>query len=278
MVQARQKAYEVFAFGSKELDITNLEQLKNTVQQIKPDVIINAAAYTAVDKAETESELAYAVNSKGSENLAIVCKEQDIPLLHISTDYVYDGEKKSAYNEKDVPRPTGIYGASKLAGDEKIVKLWHKHIILRVSWVFGEQGNNFVKTMLRLAQQRDELSIVDDQFGAPTSARSISSSLLVIIESEQFNQPDCPWGIYNLQSDPGVNWFEFVQEIFQQAQSLGLINKSVKLNSISSSEFPTPVKRPSNSRLDGTKLQQVFNISSADWQANLRIMLLKIVS
>ena len=273
VLQAKNKAYQVFSYGSKELDITNLRQLKTIVGQINPSVIINAAAYTAVDKAETEQASAYAVNSIGSENLALICKQHDIPLLHISTDYIYDGEKASAYNEEDIPGPTGVYGASKLDGDEKIVKLWKKHIILRVSWVFGEQGNNFVKTMLRLAQQRDELSIVDDQFGAPTSAKSISHCLLTILQSEHFNQPDCQWGIYNLQSDPGVNWYEFAQEIFQQALLLGLIDKPIKLNPIPSSEFPTPVKRPTNSKLDGKKLQQVFNIQAADWRVDLQAML-----
>ncbi len=271
--QAQNKAYEVFAYGSKELDITDLPQLQNTIKKINPDVIINAAAYTAVDKAESEREFAFAVNSKGSENLAIVCKQQDIPLLHISTDYIYDGEKESAYTELDIPKPTGVYGASKLAGDEKIIKLWHKHFILRVSWVFGEQGNNFVKTMLKLAEQRDELSIVDDQFGAPTSAKAISQTLLTILESDQFNQDDCAWGVYNLQSDPRVNWFEFAREIFKQAHSIGLIDKSIKLNPIPSSEFPTPVKRPTNSKLDGKKLQKAFNIPSADWSSDLQSML-----
>lgn len=273
LVKQAGNVHEVFAYGSKELDIADLEQLKQTVQRIKPDVIINAAAYTAVDKAETEAELAYAVNSLGSENLAYAAKEYDIPLLHISTDYVYDGEKKSAYSETDTPNPTGVYGASKLEGDEKITQLWHKHIILRVSWVFGEQGNNFVKTMLRLAEQRDELSIVDDQFGAPTSAKSISSSLLALLESKSFNQSDCPWGIYNLQSDPGVTWYGFAEEIFLQAQQLGKLNKSMKLNPIPSSEFPTPVKRPANSKLDGKKLQQAFNMPAADWKQDLQLML-----
>jgi len=271
--EATKRGHKVHGFGSKELDISSAEAVQNSVRAIKPDVIINAAAYTAVDKAETEQKVAYAVNSQGSENLANACKEQNIPLLHISTDYIYDGEKQTPYQESDQPRPTGVYGASKLAGDEKIEKIWHKHIIIRVSWVFGEQGNNFVKTMLRLAQQRDELSIVDDQFGAPTSAKAISQCLLDILAQPQFNQPDCPWGIYNLQSDPGVTWYEFALEIFRQAQQAGIINKQMKLNPIPSSEFPTPVKRPANSKLDGRKLQQTFNISAADWKADLSELL-----
>ena len=270
---ANTRGHEVHGFGSKELDISSLEQVHKTVRQIRPDVIINAAAYTAVDKAETEQELAYAVNSQGSENLAAACQEQDIPLLHISTDYVYDGEKQTAYLESDIPNPTGVYGASKLEGDQKIAAIWHKHIILRVSWVFGEHGNNFVKTMLKLSEQRDELSIVDDQFGAPTSAQAISTCLLDILETAGFNQPQCPWGIYNLQSDPGVTWYGFAQEIFQQAQQQGIISKTMKLNPIPSSEFPTPVKRPANSKLNGKKLQQYFGLSPAAWKIDLLTML-----
>ena len=237
VTQANDRGYEVHGFGSKELDISNAEQVYQTVLQIKPDVIINAAAYTAVDKAETEQESAYAVNSQGSENLAFACKKMDIPLLHISTDYVYDGEKQSSYLETDQANPIGVYGASKLEGDQKIEQIWSKHIILQVSWVFGEFGNNFVKTMLRLAEQRDELSIVDDQYGAPTSAKAISTCLLDIIETEQFSQSQCPWGRYNFQSDPGVTWYGFAREIFQQAKQLGVINKEMKLKPIPSSEF-----------------------------------------
>jgi len=273
VTEAIKRGHEVYGYGSKELDISKLEQINKAIQTIGPDVIINAAAYTAVDKAETEPDLAYAVNSQGSENLAIACKKQNIPLLHISTDYVYDGDKQTPYLESDRPNPTGVYGASKLAGDQKIEELWHKHIILRVSWVFGEHGNNFVKTMLRLAEQRDELSIVDDQFGAPTSAIAISICLLDMLETEQFNQPECPWGVYNLQSDPGVTWFGFAREIFQQANQLGIINKKMKLNPIASSEFPTPVKRPANSKLDGKKLQQHFGVLPEDWKKDLLVML-----
>jgi len=271
--EAIKRAYTVFSYGSRELDISDLDQLNETVKKIKPDVIINAAAYTAVDKAETEQELAYAVNSLGSENLATICQQYDIPLLHISTDYVYNGEKKSAYTEADQADPTGVYGASKLAGDNKIVSIWAKHIILRVSWVFGEHGNNFVKTMLRLAQQRDELSIVNDQFGAPTSARAISNTLLNILQNKQFNQTSCPWGIYNLQSDPGVSWFDFAQEIFAQAYEQGIIKSKITLNPIPSSQFPTPVKRPANSKLNGKKLKDNFSLSAADWRSDLTMML-----
>lgn len=272
--EATKRGHKVYGFASKELDISVLEQVQQSVEKIKPDVIINAAAYTAVDKAETERELAYAVNSLGSENLAKTAQQYDIPLLHISTDYVYNGEKKTAYNETDLADPIGVYGASKLEGDEKIIALWHKHIILRVSWVFGEFGNNFVKTMLKLAQQRDELSIVADQFGAPTSARAISKTLLDILQSKQFNQSTCPWGVYNLQSDPGVTWYQFAQEIFAQAEQCRLLDKKIQLNPIPSSQYPTPVTRPANSKLAGDKLQQKFNISPVHWKDDLQQMLI----
>ncbi len=276
VTEAKQRGHDVYGFGSRELDISNLEQVNTIVRNIKPNVIINAAAYTAVDNAETEHEQAYAVNSLGSKNLAISCKELDIPLMHISTDYIYDGEKPSPYLESDPPNPTGIYGASKLEGDQKIEQIWPKHIILRVSWVFGNHGNNFVKTMLRLAEQRDELSIVDDQFGAPTSAKAISTCLLDILEAKQFNQPQYPWGVYNFQSDPGVSWYNFAQEIFQQAKESGLINKTMQLNPIPSSEFPTPVKRPANSKLDGHKLLKSLHLKPADWKSDLNNMLTNI--
>jgi len=271
--EAIKRAYTVFSYGSKELDIGNIEQLNGMVNKIKPDVIINAAAYTAVDKAETEQDLAYAVNSLGSENLAKICKQYDIPLLHISTDYVYNGEKQTAYTEDDQADPIGVYGASKLEGDKKIAAIWHKYIILRVSWVFGEQGNNFVKTMLRLAQTRDELSIVNDQSGAPTSARAISHTLLDILQSKQFNQPSCPWGVYNLQSDPGVSWYEFAQEIFTQAYQLSIIKQKITLKPITSAQFPTPVTRPANSKLNGDKLLTHFSLSAVDWKSDLAMML-----
>jgi dTDP-4-dehydrorhamnose reductase len=272
LVQAGIRGHDVYDFGSRELDISNWDQVNRIVNKIKPDVIINAAAYTAVDKAESEQEIAYAVNSQGSENLAKACKTLDIPLLHISTDYVYDGTKETPYTETDSTNPTGIYGASKLEGDERIEKLWHKHIILRVSWVFSEQGNNFVNTMLRLAEQRDELSIVDDQYGAPTSAKAISSCLLDILACEAFGQLQL-WGIYNFQSDPGVTWYDFAGEIFQQAYKLGLIKKQMQLKAIPSSEFPTPVKRPANSKLDGQKLLFNFALPPAQWKQDLLSLL-----
>ncbi len=267
VLEAKKRNHEVFGFTSSKLDITSKAVVDATVATIKPDVVINAAAYTAVDKAEEEKDKAYAVNETGVKNLAETCKTLDIPLLHISTDYVFDGEKKEPYTEADTPNPTSVYGASKLAGEVVLQKTWQKHIILRVSWVFGEHGNNFVKTMLRLAQDRDELSVVNDQYGAPTSAKAIAECLLNIAEKTDFGKNNFSWGLYHFQSDPGVTWYEFAKEIFNQAKENGMLDKEMIVKPIGSYQFPTPVKRPINSKLDGHKMTEVFSVSPSKWGA-----------
>jgi dTDP-4-dehydrorhamnose reductase len=260
VLEAKKRGHETYGFTSSELDITDKAVVTNTITNIKPNVVINAAAYTAVDKAETVKEKAYAVNETGVKNLAEVCKELDIPLLHISTDYVFDGEKKEPYVETDSPKPTSAYGTSKLAGEIALKNTWEKHIILRVSWVFGEYGNNFVKTMLRLAKDRDELSIVNDQYGAPTSAKAIAECLLDIADKSDFGQKDFPWGLYHFESDPGVTWYEFAKEIFSQAKASGIIDKEMIVDPISIEQFKTPVKRPLNSKLEGAKVKSNFGV------------------
>ncbi len=265
VIEAKKRKHEVYGFSSSELDITNQQVVDSQLSSVMPDVVINAAAYTAVDKAETEQDKAYAINELGVKNLADTCKKLDIPLLHISTDYVFDGEKKEPYVETDTPNPTSVYGASKLAGEIALQKAWYKHIILRVSWVFGEHGNNFVKTMLRLAQERDEISVVDDQYGAPTPAQGIASEIIKCVQSNQLD-----YGVFHLQVDPGVTWYEFAQEVFSQSVELGILAKSPVVRSITSNQFPTPVKRPSNSKLASERLG-VFSV--LDWKLALRSML-----
>lgn len=266
VLEAESRGHEVFGFASSELDITDKSSVDSVLVSIKPDVVINAAAYTAVDKAETEKELAYAVNETGVKNLAETCKKLDIPLLHISTDYVFDGEKKEPYVETDIPNPTSVYGMSKLAGEVALQNIWHKHIILRVSWVFGEHGNNFVKTMLRLAKERDEISVVNDQFGAPTPAKAIVECLLDITEKNDFGESEFSWGVYHYQSDPGVSWYEFAKEIFRQARESGVINKDMIVNPIVSDQFPTPVRRPLNSKLDGGRINNILSVPISEWK------------
>jgi dTDP-4-dehydrorhamnose reductase len=263
--RAAELKIDAVSFDSSELDICDREKVIALVAEHKPSVVINAAAYTAVDKAETEIDLAYAVNRDGVENLALACKSQDIPLIHISTDYVFDGEKESPYLESDTPNPVGVYGASKYAGEQVLRATWEKHIIVRVSWVFGRYGNNFVKTMLRLAKDRDEISVVDDQYGAPTPAQGIASEIIKCINKSQLD-----YGVFHLQVDCGVTWYEFAKEIFSQSIELGLIAKSPLLTSITSDQFSTPVKRPSNSKLASKHLER---FSVIDWKPALRAML-----
>lgn len=253
---------DAVSFDSSELNICDREKVIATIADYKPKVVINAAAYTAVDKAEEEADLAYAVNRDGVENLALACKALNIPLIHISTDYVFDGEKDSPYLESDSPNPIGVYGASKYAGEKVLKDTWEKHIIVRVSWVFGFHGNNFVKTMLRLGNERDELAVVCDQYGAPTSAKYIANELLMC-DAEK-------WGLYHLVSNPVVSWFEFADKIFERALSYRLIERAPILNSLISTEYPTPVKRPLNSKLD-TICECQFSVSN--WPDELENML-----
>ena len=266
--QAEQQGLDTVCFGSAELDITDRSAVLKAVIENKPTVVINAAAYTAVDKAEDQSELAYAVNCDGVENLALACKAHNIPLIHLSTDYVFDGMKESPYLESDNPNPVGVYGASKYAGEEVLRATWGKHIILRVSWVFGVHGSNFVKTMLRLAKERDELSVVDDQFGAPMSAKAIAGEILRYILNENGS-----YGLFHLESNPGVTWYEFAQSIFSRATNFGVTDQIPMLTPISSSGFPTPVKRPQNSKLCMGE-NSIFSVQS--WQADLDDLLLRI--
>ena len=260
--------YEVTYTSRDQVDISKFEEARIKITHIAADVIINASAYTAVDKAEDESELAYAVNRDGVENLALACKAQNIPLIHISTDYVFDGTKESPYLVSDIPNPIGVYGASKYAGEEVLRATWDKHIILRVSWVFGLHGNNFVKTMLRLAKERDELNVVDDQFGAPTSAKAIAREILRYISND-----DSSYGLFHLESGPGVTWYEFAQRIFALAAHFNAVDHSPALTAVSSLGFPTPVKRPQNSKLSAGG-ESIFPVQS--WQADLDDLLLRI--
>lgn len=273
VLESKKRGYDVIGLDSVGLDIVDAAQVQRVIEELRPDAVINAAAYTAVDKAEEQKEQAFSVNAKAVGHLALVCKQLDIPLLHISTDYVFDGKKETPYLEADETNPTGVYGASKLEGEQVLQKIWKKHIILRVSWVFGAKGNNFVKTMLRLSETRDELSVVNDQYGAPTAAKSIANCLLNIVEKSRFGKEGFPWGIYHYQSDPGVTWYEFANEIFEQARTQGKLQRQVKVNPITSAEFPTPVTRPSNSKLSGKKILQIHGQLADSWKSQLKDVL-----
>jgi dTDP-4-dehydrorhamnose reductase len=237
--------YRVVALSRSQLDITNQQQINTAFEEYRPDILINAAAYTQVDRAEEEPERAFAINRDGVSNLAYACKGAGIPLLHISTDYVFDGNKTAAYREDDEISPAGVYGASKASGEAALRSILERHVILRTSWVFSATGSNFVKTMLRLGKERDELGIVNDQHGCPTSAESIAAALLQI--SERYLRGDeIEWGTYHFCGQPETTWYGFAKRIFERAKGFD----HLKLNGIPTSEYPTPAARPMNSVLD----------------------------
>lgn len=260
---------EILAVDRDELDITNESAVIAVVSQFQPDFIINAAAHTAVDKAEQEEALSYQINCEGPLNLAKAAQNIGAAILHISTDYVFFGDKDGIYDEADETNPQSVYGASKLAGEKAVVEVCSKHIILRTAWVFGEHGNNFVKTMLRLGQDRDKLGIVGDQFGGPTFAGDIAAALITIAEKIHAKN-EINWGIYHFSGTPYVSWYQFAQAIFEQAKSQSVLNQTPKLASLPTEEYPTPAKRPVNSKLNCDKIEQHFGIKPSDWQKALK--------
>lgn len=260
--------FEVFGLGSAELDIADAAQVDEVISRLQPQLIINAAAYTAVDKAESDTARAYAVNRDGVANLARIAERLAVPLLHISTDYVFAGDATKPYRESDVTGPTGIYGQSKLEGETLLAELCSRYLILRTSWVFGVHGNNFVKTMLRLGRERDVLSVVADQQGGPTSAASIAGALWSVASS--FRQSGTLLGgVYHFSGKPACSWFDFALAIFQQAVQVGLLPHAPEVNAISSEDYPTPAKRPSWSVLDCARLQAAYSIAQPDWRVEL---------
>lgn len=262
--------WDFVALTRAELDISDAQAVAAAIAQIQPDVIINAAAYTAVDKAEQEQALAYAINRDGPANLAQAAKQCGAAILHISTDYVFAGDATGTYRENDATAPQGVYGQSKLEGEQAVAAINDKHIILRTAWVFGEHGNNFVKTMIRLGSNRDSLGIVADQEGGPTYAGDIAKALLKIVKHYATGN-ETSWGIYHYSGVPHTSWFDFAQHIFTEAAQAGVYNKAVpQLNPITTADYPTPAKRPANSKLDCNKLEQTFGIGPSDWQAALK--------
>jgi dTDP-4-dehydrorhamnose reductase len=260
--------HQFVALSKKQLDITDQEQINDAFNEHQPDIVINAAAYTQVDRAEDESAMAYAINRDAVFNLAQACNWADIPLLHLSTDYVYDGNKSGAYCEDDETAPASVYGVSKEAGDTVLQSMLERHIILRTSWVFSATGNNFVKTMLRLGEERDELNIVNDQFGCPTSAQSIAAALMHITAC-YLRGEEIDWGTYHFCGQPQTTWYGFARQIFQQAEGF----ESLRLNKIPTNEYPTPVARPMNSVLDCSKFSAQFKTAQPDWSVDLENVL-----
>ncbi len=258
---------ELIVLGRDQLDLAQSDQIRRQVKNIRPDLIINAAAHTAVDLAESEPESAFAINAIAPGILAEEALALDIPLIHYSTDYVFDGTKAGPYNEDDTPNPLGVYGKSKLAGEQAIRDVQGKHLILRTSWVYSTHGRNFLLTMQRLLQEKPELRVVADQIGAPTWAGTIASSTLALIERWQTNTAE-NWGTYHLTAQGETSWFGFAQAIGEALRQQG--KPCANLLPIPTSDYPTPATRPLNSRLDCSRLQRDWGVSQPDWQTALR--------
>ena len=258
---------ELIVLGRDQLDLAQPDQIRRQVQNVRPDLIINAAAHTAVDLAESEPQSAFAINAVAPGILAEEALALDIPLVHYSTDYVFDGMKVGPYNEDDTPNPLGVYGKSKLAGEQAIRDVQGKHLILRTSWVYSTHGRNFLLTMQRLLQEKPELRVVADQIGAPTWAGTIANSTLALIERWQANDV-ANWGTYHLSAQGETSWFGFAQAIGEALRQQG--KPCADLLPIPSSDYPTPAARPLNSRLDCSRLQRDWGVSQPDWQTALR--------
>ncbi|MBY0316981.1 MAG: dTDP-4-dehydrorhamnose reductase [Bdellovibrionales bacterium] len=261
--------------GSKFFNLEHTSDISAFLDQRRPKIIINASAYTAVDKAENEEKLAQTINTFAPAAMAQWCAENNAVLFHVSTDYVFDGNQPEAYSESAAPHPINAYGRTKLAGEEAIQKTGCAHFIFRTSWVYGPFGNNFLKTMLRLGQERETLNIVSDQRGAPTYSVEFASHLIKILETLDIKNQKY-WGIYNLCGNQDVTWHEFAQNIFSEARALEIPLKVQNVNPISSSQYPTPAKRPLNSRLSLQKIKSLVPLEFASLNTNIQDCLRRI--
>ncbi|MFB9048178.1 dTDP-4-dehydrorhamnose reductase [Sphingobium indicum] len=260
--------YEVIALGRPELDLADPALVARALEAAAPDVIVSAAAYTAVDKAESESDLAYAVNGAGAGAVAHAARALGVPLVHVSTDYVFDGTLDRPYVESDPTGPTGVYGASKLAGEQAVLAAHgNNSAVLRVAWVYSPFGANFVKTMLRLAGDRDEVSVVADQLGNPTSALEIADAILLVATNLVADSNPALRGIFHMTASGEASWADFAEAIFAASDKKGGATAQVKR--ITTADYPTPATRPANSRLDCSLVAQVHGVVMPDWRQSL---------
>lgn len=254
--------------GIDDLSLTEHEQVRKYLENFRPDCVINAAAYTAVDKSETEQEAAFAVNHHAVSNLAVACESITARLLHVSTDFVFDGKKNTPYEPQDTPKPMGVYGESKLAGEMAVRQaLAADSVIVRTGWLYSSHGANFVKTMLKLMAEKPALSVIYDQVGTPTWAKGLASWLWTVVRKPEIN------GIFHW-SDAGVaSWYDFAVAIQQLALAKGLLDQSIPIAPIPTSEYPTPAKRPAYSVLDKRSAEEVSGVKTVHWQQQLSMML-----
>ncbi|MCA2667727.1 MAG: dTDP-4-dehydrorhamnose reductase [Microcystis sp. M114S2] len=260
---------EVISIGREELDLTNSEKIGQLIREIHPDYLVNAAAYTAVDKAETEPDLAYSINATAPKIMAESAEKIQAKFLHISTDYVFDGRKNTPYLETDLTNPLGVYGQSKLRGEEEIKTVNSQAIILRTAWVYGSYGkSNFVKTMLRLGKEREELKVVVDQLGSPTWSKDIAAAITHLLINA-----DNPAGIYNFTNSGVASWFDLTKAIFEEAKISGIPLKIQRVIPITTAEYPTPAVRPAYSVLSSQKISQQLGYIPPYWRDSLKAML-----
>lgn len=261
--------HEVIALGRPELDLADPASVASALEAVAPDVVVSAAAYTAVDKAEAESDLAHAVNGVGAGSVARAAKALGVPVVHVSTDYVFDGTLDRAYVEGDETGPTGVYGASKLAGEQAVLAAHGDNaVILRVAWVYSPFGGNFVKTMLRLAGDRDEISVVADQIGNPTSALDIADGILMVAANLVTDTNPALRGVFHMTASGEASWADFAAGIFTASAAQG--GPSARVRPISTAEYPTPATRPANSRLDCARIAVVHGVTLPDWRGSLK--------
>ena len=260
---------EVISIGREELDLTNSQKIGQLIREIHPDYLVNASAYTAVDKAETEPDLAYSINAIAPKIMAEAAEKTKAKFLHISTDYVFDGRKNTPYLETDLTNPLGVYGQSKLRGEEEINTVNSQAIILRTAWVYGSYGkSNFVKTMVRLGKEREELKVVVDQLGSPTWAKDIATAITQLLINA-----DNPAGIYNFTNSGVASWFDLTKAIFEEAKTSGIPLKIQRVIPITTAEYPTPAVRPAYSVLSGQKISQQLGYIPPYWRDSLKAML-----
>ena len=268
-VAAHDEDIDLVALGRPELDLLNRDALARAIDVINPAIVINSAAYTAVDRAEAEPEIAYAVNCDGAGAVAELTAQRNLPLIHISTDYVFDGAKDGAYSEDDPPNPQTVYGRSKLAGEVRVAAANPQHIILRTSWLYSPYGHNFIKTILRLAGERSELWVVADQYGNPTYTPDLACAILAIVRRLSQGKRDFkPWGLYHAAGGEATSWHKLAEFAIRTAAQYGW--RSVPVRAVTSSEYPTPARRPADSRLDCSKLAAVFGLKLPPWTDGVR--------
>ncbi len=262
---------EIVALGRPELDLARPDTVFKALREAKPDVVVSAAAYTAVDKAESEPDIALAVNRDGAKAVARAANDIGVPVIHISTDYVFDGTKTTAYVENDPTGPASVYGRSKLEGEQAVSESTDNYAVLRTAWVYSEYGSNFVKTMLRLSESRDEINVVADQFGCPTSANDIAIAIVSIAKRLATDPSAHLRGVFHMSGTGETNWAGFAKQIFAFSAKNG--GKSIVVNDITTAQYPTPARRPTNSRLDCCKLEEVYGIRLPEWQTSTRAVM-----